>query len=195
MVGRVVVLLLAGACCANAADTWVASWAASPHGPYPSGNAVAQPELKEILPPAGANDQTFRLIVKPDRWAKRMRLRFTNVFGAQPVSLDDVYLGIHAGAGRVLTHTNRAVAFDHGKRAVTIEPVKFVYSDAVALESVDESGKLAVSFHVVGASGPLTWHAKAMTTSYSDRAARRIAWRGRSKRCVSIYYNVMVSAG
>jgi lysophospholipase L1-like esterase len=24
---------------------WVASWAASAHGPYPSGNAVAQPDL------------------------------------------------------------------------------------------------------------------------------------------------------
>jgi lysophospholipase L1-like esterase len=41
-----------------------------------------------------------------------------------------------------------------------------VYSDPVALETVDEIGKLAISFHVVGASGPLTWHAKAMTTSY-----------------------------
>jgi lysophospholipase L1-like esterase len=166
MVRRLAVLLLASAWCANAADTWVASWAASPQGPYPSGNAVAQPDLKEILPPGGANDQTFRLIVKPDRWGKRMRLRFTNVFGTQAVSLDDVYVGIHAGAGRILTHTNRAVAFDHGKRAVTIEPGKFVYSDPVALETVDEIGKLAVSFHVVGASGPLTWHAKAMTTSY-----------------------------
>ena len=26
--------------------------------------------------------------------------------------------------------------------------------------------KLAVSFHVVGESGPITWHAKALTTSY-----------------------------
>jgi hypothetical protein len=26
--------------------------------------------------------------------------------------------------------------------------------------------KLAVSFHIVGESGPMTWHAKALTTSY-----------------------------
>ena len=26
--------------------------------------------------------------------------------------------------------------------------------------------KLAVSFHVVGESGPMTWHAKALQTSY-----------------------------
>lgn len=166
MVVRIAAVLLAAASCANAADAWVASWAASPHGPYPAGNAVAQPELKDILPPTGANDQTFRLIVKPDLWGKRIRLRFTNAFGTQPVNLDDVYAGIHAGAGRVLPHTNRAVSFDHGKHAVSIAPGKFVYSDPVTLDSAEPAGKLAISFHVAGASGPLTWHAKAMTTSY-----------------------------
>jgi lysophospholipase L1-like esterase len=46
-----------------------------------------------------------------------------------------------------------------------------VWSDAVALpyqrEGASLAGrKLAVSFHVAGASGPMTWHAKALTTSY-----------------------------
>jgi len=43
--------------------------------------------------------------------------------------------------------------------------------------------KLAVSFHVVGESGPMTWHAKALTTSYlTAPSARRAAgpgWRHR----------------
>ena len=53
---------------AQGAETWAAAWAASVHGPYPSGNAVAQPELKFAFPSPemGANDQTFRLIVRPD---------------------------------------------------------------------------------------------------------------------------------
>ena len=48
---------------------WVASWTASPQGPYPAGWAVAQPDLSFALPRGdtdGATDQTFRLIVKPD---------------------------------------------------------------------------------------------------------------------------------
>jgi lysophospholipase L1-like esterase len=166
MVGRIAVLILSASACVNAAHNWVAVWAASPHGPYPSGNAVAQPELKDILPPSGANDQTFRLIVKPDLWGKRMRLRFTNVFGTQPVTLDGVYAGVHAGAGSVLAHTNRAVSFDRGKSSVTVAPGKFVYSDPVAMAATEPAAKLAISFHVTGASGPLTWHAKAMQTSY-----------------------------
>ncbi len=42
--------------------------------------------------------------------------------------------------------------------------------------------KLAVSLHVVGASGPMTWHAKALQTSYATRRrgwARRRRGRGR----------------
>jgi len=44
---------------------WVATWAASVHGPYPSGNPSAQPDLKFAFPsPAeGAVDRSFRLIV------------------------------------------------------------------------------------------------------------------------------------
>ena len=46
-----------------------------------------------------------------------------------------------------------------------------VWSDAIALpfaRQPDELAgrKLAVSFHVAGESGPMTWHAKALTTSY-----------------------------
>ena len=52
------------------AAKWVTSWAASAHGPYPSGNPSAQPNLRFAFPePArGARDQTFRLIVRPDVW-------------------------------------------------------------------------------------------------------------------------------
>jgi lysophospholipase L1-like esterase len=46
-----------------------------------------------------------------------------------------------------------------------------VWSDAVALPFVNKGSelrgrKLAVSFHVAGASGPMTWHAKALQSSY-----------------------------
>ena len=68
---------------AAAEEKWVASWAAAQHGPYPSGIATAGPDLRFAFPDAavGATDQTFRLIVKPDLWGNRVRLRFSNVYG------------------------------------------------------------------------------------------------------------------
>ena len=154
---------------------WVASWAASAHGPYPSGNASAQPTLDFAFESAerGATDQTFRLILKPDLWGSRVRLRFSNAFGTQPVTLDDVFVGLQATAGTLVTGTNQRVTFDKGKHALTVPPGSSSFSDPIALPFVQRSSvalmtgrKLAVSFHAVGSTGPMTWHAKALTTSY-----------------------------
>src|SRR5713226_8132677 len=87
-------LLLFTSIAAGAESGWVASWTAAVHGPYPSGNAVGQPDLHFAFPEPSANDQTFRLIVRPDLLARRLRLRFSNVFGAQKVSFDNVFVGL-----------------------------------------------------------------------------------------------------
>ncbi len=153
---------------------WVATWAASVQGPYPSGNPVAQPVLDFALPSPerGASDQTFRLMVKPDLWGSRMRFRFANTFGARPLTLDDVFVGLQASGGSIAAGTNTRATF-HGRRSVRIPPGGSVLTDPVTLEFVDqvrpallEGRRLAVSFHAPGATGPMTWHAKALTTSY-----------------------------
>jgi lysophospholipase L1-like esterase len=162
---------------AQSGQKWVASWAASVQGPYPVGNASAQPDLRFAFPAAasGARDQTFRLIVQPDLWSRQTRLHFSNVFGDRPVTLDGVFAGLHLGGGAVAAGTNRAVRFG-GKPSVTVPVGASVWTDPVDLpfasnpEAVDLAGrKLAVSFHVAGESGPMTWHAKALTTSYVSR--------------------------
>lgn len=153
---------------------WAASWAASAHGPYPSGFAVAQPGLTYAFgdPAVGANDQTFRLVIRPDLWGNTFRLRFTNVFGVQPLTLNDLYLGVQETAGAIVAGSNRPVTFG-GAGSATIPAGQMMWSDPIQLEYVNdeakfylEGKKLAVSFHVVGTSGLMTWHAKAMQTSY-----------------------------
>lgn len=168
-------------CCAVATtktyaqgQKWVASWTASAHGPYPSGNASAQPVLDFAIESAatGANDQTFRLILRPDLWGQRGRLRLSNAFGSRPVTFDNVFVGLQSSAGNLAASTNTRVLFG-GKASLTIAPGQVAYSDAVNLsfvknvpEALLNGRKLAVSFHVVGNSGAMTWHAKALQTSY-----------------------------
>jgi lysophospholipase L1-like esterase len=158
--------LAAGSLAGQTADKWVTTWAASVQGPYPVGNATVQPKLDFAFPaPAsGARDQTFRLIVRPDVWGREARVRFSNLFGTKPVTLDGVYAGAQLGGAAIEAKTNRAVHFG-GKAAVTIAPGESAWSDAVAVAG-GPGRKLAVSFHVAGESGPMTWHAKALQTSY-----------------------------
>ena len=159
---------------AQPGEQWVVSWVASAQGPYPVGNASAQPFQKFAFSSesAGANDQTFRLIVRPDLWGREARLRLTNVFGIKPVTFDNIYVGLQMGGPALLKGTNRPVRFA-GSDNVTVAPGISVWSDPVELPFVPGSSaveltgrKLAVSFHVAGESGPMTWHAKGLQTSY-----------------------------
>ena len=78
-----------------AGQKWVTTWAASVQGPYPVGNPSAQPDQKFAfpVPAAGARDQTFRLIVQPEIWSQKVRLRFSNAFGTKPIAFDGIYVG------------------------------------------------------------------------------------------------------
>ncbi len=156
-------------------EKWVTSWTASAQGPYPAGfPGNQQPEMKQVFPNPefGARDQSFRLILRPDLWGEQARVRLSNAFGTRAVTFDGVHIGVQMNAAAVVPGTNRAVRFG-GRTQVTVPAGQSVWSDAVALPFVREATpaalagrKLAVSLHVVGESGPMTWHAKALTTSY-----------------------------
>ncbi len=153
------------------AQNWVTAWTGAAQGPYPSGNATVQPVLTFAFPApeAGARDQSFRLIVRPDIIGPDARLRFSNAFGTRPVTLDAVSVGVQLSGAAVVPLTSAPVTFA-GVRRVTIAPGASAWSDPAPLPFAGagllEGRKLAVSFHVVGESGPMTWHAKALTTSY-----------------------------
>ncbi len=166
-------LVAAGATPARA-QHWATAWAGSDQGPYPVGNASAQPDLSFAFPhpEAGSHEQSFRLIIKPDLWGRQMRFRFSNTYGAQPVTFDTAFAGLQMSGAAVVPGSNRPLTFA-GKRTVTVAAGAQAWSDAVSLPFVhDPAGadlagrKLAVTFHIPGDSGPMTWHALAMTTSY-----------------------------
>lgn len=155
-------------------EGWVTAWTGSAQGPYPVGNPSAQPNQSFAFPQPeeGARDQTFRLVLRPDLWGRRARLRFSNAFGTRPLQLAGVHAGLQFGGAALLPGSNRPVRFG-GADSVTVPPGGQVWSDAVELPFAAEPDsallmgrKLAVSFHVAGPSGPMTWHAKALQTSY-----------------------------
>ena len=157
------------------ARTWATAWAGSVQGPYPVGNPSAQPDLSFAFPnpTAGARNQTLRLVLRPDVWGREARLRVSNAFGTQPLTLDGVHAGLQLGGAALVPGTNRPVRFS-GQDRITVPPGGEAWSDPVALPFAADpeapllaGRKLAVSLHVVGASGPMTWHAKALQTSYA----------------------------
>lgn len=153
---------------------WKTSWHASSQGPYPVGNPSAQPDQRFAFPDPqkGARDQTFRLIVRPSIWGRRVRIRVTNMWGRDTLKVAAAHIGLQLGAGAVVPDTNRIVTFK-GLNAVEVPPAGMIWSDPVDLPFVRDPAspllqgrKLAISLAVTGETGPMTWHAKALQTSY-----------------------------
>src|SRR5262249_11745575 len=161
-----IILLLPHPLAAQQGETSVVSWVASAHGPYPVGNTSAQPDQRFAFPSAqtGANHQTFRLLLRPDIWRRHARLPLSTADRAKAVTFDDIFVGLQMGGPALVKGTNQLVTFG-GKANVTVAPGSAVWSDSVQLGFVRDPAelagrKLAISFHVAGESGPMTWHAK-----------------------------------
>ena len=146
---------------------WVSAWAASPQGPYPSGIAYEPLPLDSVFPaPAQqANDQTLRLVVHTAQGGPELRLRLSNLDGTQPVTFGDVTIGARSTGAAIVPRTLRHVLFG-GQPSVVVQPGAEALSDPVALRTRPQED-LAVSLFISGPSGPMTWHAKAVTTSYA----------------------------
>lgn len=162
---------------------WVASWITAPQGTFAGVNA---PRLVNLAFPftAGttpqANNQTLRMIVKPDLWGDTMRVRLSNYYGTGPVTFTHVAIGLHSYSGATVAGTNRSLTFN-GQRSVTLAAGQRVVSDAVKLPWVNgdegrggEDGvssavdgrNLAVSIFIGGQSGPMTFHSTALQESF-----------------------------
>lgn len=156
------------------AERWATVWTGSAQGPYPAGYPSAQPNLDAAFakPESGSHEQSFRMVVRPDLWGRQMRFRFSNAFGTKPVTFDTAFAGLQMSGAAVMAGSNRPVRFG-GKPTVVVAPGQSVWSDPVALPFVHDPAapelagrKLAVTFHIPGDSGPMTWHAAAFGTSY-----------------------------
>ena len=160
---------------------WVAAWTTSPQGVYPVGYAVGQPGplgevapgieqplLEYAFPDEQAHDQTLRMVVHPSIGGDAWRVRLSNRFGTQPVTFGRATAALQQSGATVVPGTDQQLTFG-GQRSVTLQPGEEVRSDPVDIEIADEDAQrsdLAVSLHVRGASGPMTWHAASFTTSY-----------------------------
>jgi lysophospholipase L1-like esterase len=159
---------------AHASEKWVTSWIGSVQGPYPFGNPSAQPHMEFAIPTPsnGVENQSMRMIVRPDVWGSKARIRLSNAYGDRAVTFEHVYMGLQMGSAEIVKGTNKVVKFA-GKNTITIEPGMSAWSDPINLSFITKGNranhggrKLAVSFHVPKASGAMTWHAKALQTSY-----------------------------
>lgn len=148
-------LAISQAACA-APEHWIASW----------GTAQQIPEDRNLLPQADMQDATVRQIVRLSVGGTKLRVRFSNAFGTQALTIAAAHVARSAdkASARTTPGTDRALSFD-GRPSVSIPPGADYLSDPVTLDAPALSS-LAVSMHLPQAPAGQTGHPGSRATSY-----------------------------
>lgn len=147
---------------------WAAPVQAGPVHPVGTWGASAD-EVGGRTGAAGLTDRSVRNLVHTSLGGSGVRITLSNVFGDRPVTFASAHLGLAGDGAAVVPGTNRPVTFA-GADQVTVAPGTEALSDPVDA-TVPADTTLAVSFHVVGESGPITGHDVATQTSYVSGTA------------------------
>ncbi|MFP5390628.1 MAG: SGNH/GDSL hydrolase family protein [Gammaproteobacteria bacterium] len=145
----------------GASATWVGTWGTAP-APAP------QNEQLQTF-----RDQTLRLIVHTSVGGSRVRIRLSNEFGATPLRLGAVRVGLRKAGAEVVAGSERGVTFG-GQGAVTLAPGAPALSDPIEL-AVPAMADLAVSLYLPDQVQAQTVHSAAFQTSYVSTAGDHTA--------------------
>lgn len=157
-------------------DHWVATWAASPQQPrvvpVPPANtqsAAAQPASAPAAPRPGQHfdNQTIRMIVRASIGGRRVRVQFSNAFGAGPLMLGPAHIAARAKESEIVPATDRALTFS-GKPSATIPAGALIVSDPIDLD-VAPLGDLAVSVFFPSDTGAPTMHSTGLHSTYISK--------------------------
>lgn len=132
---------------------WIGAWTASMQSPGEDG-----------VSHKGFENQTIRLILRPHIDGEKMRIRLSNTFGLDPLSIDEVHVAITKNGSEIIPGTDQKVTFG-GDEKVTIPSGEKEFSDQIPLK-VNSDKNLAVSVYVKDKTGPVTWHPRSMQTTY-----------------------------
>jgi lysophospholipase L1-like esterase len=150
--------LLLGCATAQPRETqaWVAVWASSQQIPEP----------RNALDPEDLRDATLRQIVRVSRGGAKLRVKVSNVFGADPLRLSAVHVAraIQPGSSRIDPATDAALTFS-GRRDVIIPAGADYLSDALDFP-VAAFADIAITMHLPLPPAQQTGHPGSRTTSF-----------------------------
>jgi lysophospholipase L1-like esterase len=140
-------ILLASLIAAPAHAEWVASWTASPHPPIAMEGRFAAASYENV---------TLSQILRVSEGGNRLRLRFSNRYGASPLTIGAARVMRIDDAGQEMAGSSRMLTFGGKADAVIPRGAPFL-SDSVQLD-VPSLARLRVEFYLPNATGPCTCH-------------------------------------
>jgi lysophospholipase L1-like esterase len=110
------------------------------------------------------NKQTLRQIVHTSIGGSNARIRISNLFGKQPIRVEDVHLALRGDGSSIIPGTDRRLLFDE-QTSITIPPGSTVVSDPIAF-AVPPLTDVAISMYLPESTGAPTFNPAAHQTNY-----------------------------
>ena len=139
---------------------WLGVWGAAPQAPSAG--------MGFIPPTPSFNNQTLRQVVRISAGGRRVRVRFTNEYGARPLRIGAARIAIADAAGNFDPAAARVLTFN-GQSGVVIPVGAPFLSDPVDLP-VKALDLLSIGIYLPEDTGPATGHVTGQQTAYVSAA-------------------------
>ena len=136
-------------------DHWVSAWSTAVHAPLPFPGLPPSPVFE---------NQTVRMIIRPTIGGQRLRVRFSNAFGATALKIGAARVALSSRGAAIAPESDRALTFG-GRPSVSIPPGAPMLSDAIDLKVLPFS-EVAVSVYLPEKTASSTGHFWAQHDSY-----------------------------
>ncbi len=133
---------------------WVGTWSTAPQ----------LVEQRNNPPQSGLSNNTLRQIVHVSIGGDSLRVRFSNEFSTNPVTLNEVHIAASEGGSTIDTSTDKILNFN-GMPDVTMAPGTAVTSDPLQF-SLEPLSNIVITIYFGGTSSDVTGHPGSRTTSY-----------------------------
>ncbi|MFI5698135.1 SGNH/GDSL hydrolase family protein [Kribbella sp. NPDC051586] len=147
--------------------------AASPDGDPPGSELVTTWGAADDIAGGTLSDVTVRNVLRTSVGGRDLRIRISNANGDQPLVTDSAYVGRQDTGASVVPGSSRRLTFG-GSTSVTVPPGAMAISDPLP-GNAPAVTSLTVSLHVVGTTGVITAHNRAMQHSYKSTSGDHAA--------------------
>jgi lysophospholipase L1-like esterase len=133
---------------------WVGTWGTAPQLVEPNNNP----------PSPGLSNNTLRQILRVSLGGDTLRMRFSNEFSTNSVTLNEVHIAASVGHDTIDPGTDQVLHFN-GETGITIAPVSAVTTDPFQF-ALQPRMDVAITIYFGGTSADITGHPGSRTTSY-----------------------------
>jgi lysophospholipase L1-like esterase len=146
---------------------WVSAWSSAVHTPlaFIPGQAIS-----------GLENRTLRMIVRPTIAGERVRIRFSNECGNQPLQIGAAHIALVSKEDQIIPESDRTLTFS-GKGSMTIPPGAPMLSDPVDLK-VSAFAEVAISIFLAGKVDTVTFHLSGQKPTYISEPGDLTAMAG-----------------